>query len=179
MKMRFLTLCLLGLFPVQASAHVTANPNNGESGAYLQTSFRISHGCDGKDVVGVQIQLPPEIYTARAQSKPGWDVKVTKSKLEKPVAGPHGKLMEERVDIIEWRGGPLPDSQYDDFGLLFKLPDVAQEKTLWFKTTQICKDEEIDWHEIPKTMDGWHDLKTPSPYVRVAPSAKGSSGHKH
>ena len=178
--MKFLWFCLLAMFlsVSVAHAHVTANPNMGDAGAYFETKFRVTHGCEGSDVIGVRIEIPKELISAKPQTKAGWTINIQKSKLETPVKSAHGKMIDERVDVIEWRGGVLPDSQYNDFGLMFKLPDARQEKILWFKTTQICKDGQIEWNEIPPSIEEWHSVKSPAPYVKVTPSSK-DSGHKH
>ncbi len=155
--------------PQNSHAHVTANPNNGTSGAYFETKFRVTHGCSGSDVIALKIQIPPELLSVKPQSKAGWDINIQRSKLTTPVPSAHGKVIEERTDSVEWSGSVLPDTQYDEFGLMFKLPEVKHETVLWFKTTQICKNGQIEWHDIPQTLDGWGKMKSPSPYVKVLP----------
>lgn len=164
------------LIPSFAMAHVTANPDNAIAGSYLETAFRVSHGCEGSETVSVSITLPKEIVMARPQPKSGWSLDIEKSKLEKPASLGHGKMTDERVDTITWKGGSLPDAQFDTFSILFKVPD-STESTLWFPVRQICKDGEINWNAIPKDGQRWHDLKTPAPFVKSEPAAP--SPHKH
>ncbi len=163
---RFLFAALLCLIPGAAFAHVTANPDKGVAGGYFETGFRISHGCEGSDTVAVSIKLPKGMLTAKPQFKPGWTVEVKKSKLDKPMPAGHGKMANEQVDEIIWRGGSLPDAQYDTFGILMKLPDRAGE-TLYFPVTQTCAKGELRWSEIPAAGQAWHDVKSPAPFVTL------------
>ncbi len=167
---------LCGLLPVSANAHVTANPNTGTGGAYFQTDFRISHGCDGSATVAVSIKIPAGIVVLKPQAKPGWTIEIKKSKLEKPVPAGHGKTATEQFDEIIWRGGPLEDAYYDEFGIVVKLPD--ESKTLWFPVTQTCEQGEHKWTEIPEGTQQWRDLKSPAPFVTVTKDTD-HSGHKH
>lgn len=165
-------ICLLR----PAFAHVTANPDNGIAGKYFETAFRVSHGCAGSDTVAVTIALPKELISAKPQAKPGWTVEVKKSKLDKPVPAGHGKMTDERVDEIVWRG-KLPDGEYDTFGLLMKLPEEAG-KTLWFPVTQICEKGDLKWAGIPVDGQAWHDLETPAPFVKLN-AAPSEAKHQH
>jgi len=159
-----------------ALAHVTANPDTGTAGKYFATSFRVSHGCEGSDTVALTIKLPAGTVILKPQHKAGWTVSTKKSKLDKPVSIGHGKTADEQFDEVTWRGGPLSDGEYDDFGLLLKLPEVPQ--TLWFPITQECVKGANDWTGIPKDGQEWHDLPMPAPFVKVTPAAAGA-GHHH
>lgn len=156
-----------------AYAHVTANPDTGTAGKYFETKFRVSHGCEGSDTVAVSISLPKGTVTAKPQFKLGWTVKIKKSKLDKPVPAAHDKMADEQFDEITWRGGPLPDDQYDEFGLILKLPEKAGE-TLWLPVVQTCQKGENKWMEIPAEGQEWHSLKSPAPFVKIeaAPAAE-------
>ncbi len=163
------------LFSGPAFAHVTANPNKGTGGAYFETAFRVSHGCEGSDTTSVSIKFPKGIVSAKPQFKPGWAVEIKKSKLDKPVPAGHGKMTDEQIDEVIWSGNVLPDDQYDTFGILLKLPEAAGE-TLWFPVTQGCVKGENKWTEIPAEGEQWHDLKSPAPFVKLE-SAKDSVHH--
>ena len=84
MKLSYIFLCALMLFPAIATAHVTATPNEGIAGAYIRTSFAITHGCDGKPTIAVRIVLPEDVIVARPQAKPGWNIKITREKASAP-----------------------------------------------------------------------------------------------
>lgn len=164
------------LFPASSFAHVTANPNSGTAGQYFETKFRVSHGCNGSDTVAITVQLPAGFVSVKPQHKAGWTIEIEKSKLAKPVPAGHGKMADEQFESVTWRGGKLPDAEYDEFGLLMKLPEGAQ--TLWFPVIQTCEKGENLWTDIPKDGQQWHDVKSPAPYVKIAPAAP-AAGHHH
>lgn len=163
---RSLIVSLLMLAASPALAHVTANPDSGAAGSYFETAFRVSHGCEGTDTIALSIKMPPGTVTAKPQAKAGWTVEIRKSKLPAPVAAGHGRMADEQVDEIIWRGGVLPNDQYDTFGVLMKLPEKAGE-TLWFPVTQTCVKGSHSWSEIPAEGQQWHDLKSPAPFVKI------------
>lgn len=165
MKYPSLLAFMLALLATPAVAHVTANPNQGKAGTYFQTSLRISHGCEQSDTIAVRVKIPEGILTVRPQFKPDWKIEFMKRKLDKPVAIGHGKTTDEVVQEVIWRGGPLPQDQYDDFGLIMKLPEKTG--TLWFPTVQECKNGENRWVEIPKRKEEWHHAEKPAPFVAV------------
>jgi len=153
-------------------AHVTANPDKAVAGTYFQTSFRITHGCADSATTAVHIKIPAGVLSVHPQFKPGWDMDVSKLKLEEPVVSGHGTTIDEAVDEVVWQGNRLPSDQYDDFGLVMKLPDSGK-KTLWFPVIQKCESGENKWVEIPTTGQQWHSLNKPAPFVVLsAPSAK-------
>ena len=167
---------LFYLASMPAQAHVTANPDNGVANTYFQTSFRVSHGCNGSDTTSVTIKIPPGIVSLKPQHKDGWTVEIKKSKLDKPVPAGHGKMATEQFDEITWKSGRLPDAEYDTFGLLFKLP--KDEGTLWFPVKQVCEKGVEDWKNVPANMDKWHETDHPAPFVKITP-APASGGHHH
>lgn len=176
MKKFSILLAACCVFSTPVFAHVTANPNEGIAGKYFETAFRVSHGCDGSDTTAVTIKIPAGIVSIKPQHKPGWTIEIKKSKLDKPVPAGHGKMAIEQFDEITWKGGPLPDSEYDTFGLLFKLP--AAPGMLWFPVTQICEKGTEEWKNVPAKMDKWHDTDHPAPFVKITP-APSAGGHQH
>jgi periplasmic copper chaperone A len=149
-----------------ADAHVTANPDEGVAGRYAQTSFRVSHGCSGTPTIAVRVKIPESVIQVRPQVKPGWDVEIKKRTLPQPIDVGHGVRIVETVDEVVWRGGPLPDAYYDEFGLVMKLPDVAGQ-TLWFPVVQECQKGVHRWIEIPAAGQKWDDLREPAPYMNL------------
>lgn len=174
--MRFIVFAAALLLCGSAYAHVTANPNTGLADNYFETKFRVSHGCDGSATTAVTIKMPQGIVNVKPQFKPGWTAEVKKKKLPAPVNAGHGKMTDEQVDEITWRGGPLPDDQYDEFGIVLKLPDSAGS-TLYFPVTQTCEKGKNEWYEIPSAGQMWHDLKSPAPFVKL--EAAPATEHHH
>jgi len=149
-----------------AAAHVTAQPNEAPAGAYFQAAFTVPHGCRGSATVAVRIKIPNGVVAVKPQMRPGWDASVTMRKFEKPVDAGHGRVTTEAIDEVVWRGGPLPDDQYDSFGLVMKLPDAAGQ-TLYFPVVQECREGIQRWMEIPAGGKTWGDLSEPAPFIRL------------
>lgn len=150
-----------------AQAHVTANPDEAPSGSYFRTALRIGHGCDGAATVAVRVKIPDGIISARPQMKPGWQISITMRKLDKPVDAGHGRTVAEVVDQIEWRGGPLPNAYFDEFGLSLKLPAAPAGETVYFPVVQECETGVHRWIEIPSGGRKWGDLDQPAPFVTL------------
>src|SRR5688500_8641183 len=105
-----------------AAAHVTVNPDEAAAGSWFRAALRISHGCEGSPTVAVRVKLPDGVFSVKPQVKPGWTIEIKTRMLEQPAEGLHG-VVTEVVDEIAWRGGPLPDAYFDEFGLSMKLPN--------------------------------------------------------
>jgi uncharacterized protein YcnI len=151
-----------------AAAHVTASPNEAVADSYFVTSFTVPHGCDGAATVAVRIKIPEGVVDVKPQMKPGWQASRVMRKLAAPIKDAHGNTQTEVVDEVDWRGGPLPDSLYDSFGVMMKLP-ATKGTTLYFPTVQECEKGVHRWIEIPAAGQHWHDLKEPAPFVHLAP----------
>lgn len=149
-----------------AAAHVTANPNEAEAGGYFRTALRVSHGCEGSATVAVRVKPPEGVISVRPQAKPGWEITITMRKLDQPIDAGHGRMVTETVDEIAWRGGPLPDAHFDEFGLSMKLP-AEPGRRLYFPTVQECENGVHRWIEIPAAGQAWGDLDQPAPFVTL------------
>lgn len=158
-----LSVCAVG----ESAAHVTANPNTAPAGSYFRTALRVGHGCDGSATVALRVTVPDDIYSIRPQMKPGWTITITKKALPAPVDIGHGHSITEKVDTIEWRGGPLPDAYFDEFGLSMKLPDRPAGSRIDFPVVQECEQGERRWIELP--VDGGARPKDPAPSVTLTP----------
>jgi len=178
-KLLFSLGCIIVMataFTGNAAAHITANPNEASANSWFRTALRVSHGCEGSPTIAVQVKLPGGVISVRPQMKPGWTIEIKMRELEQPIEGPHG-IVTEVVDEITWRGGPLPDAYFDEFGLSMKLPDEPG-KILYFPTIQECENGVNRWTEIPAKGESWGDKDKPAPYVTLkAPRTHGHPGH--
>lgn len=162
-----------------AFAHITAQPNEAVDGTYFQTTLNVPHGCDGSSTVAIQVAIPADVLSVKPQMKAGWRVDIQNRAIQPPLKGEHGASIARAVSSVEWRGGPLPDSLYDSFGLVMKLPDAAG-KTLYFPVVQTCENGRREWTDIPADGQSWHALHSPAPFVRLkaadaSPAAAASS----
>jgi uncharacterized protein YcnI len=158
-------------FAGPALAHVTANPNEAAADSYFQAAFTVPHGCAGSPTVVVRMKIPDGVISVKPQMKPGWEAAIKRRKLEKPIDAGHGRMITETVDEVSWRGGPLPDTMYDTFGLVMKLPDRPGE-TLYFPFVQECTEGVHRWIGIPAPGQKWNDVREPAPFIRLRPRAQ-------
>lgn len=154
-----------------ATAHVLIQPTEAPAGSYLHASFSVPHGCDGSPTVAIRVRIPEGVMSVKPQFKPGWTVDIKKRVLDKPQPSLHGKTITDTVDEVSWRGGPLPDSMYDTFGLIMKLPDTP-DTPVYFPVVQECESGVHRWIEIPTGSQKRDDLREPAPMVQLKP--KGS-----
>lgn len=150
-------------------AHIVAQPDQGKAGSYLETSLKVPHGCDGSSTVALRVAIPDGVLSIKPQMKPGWTVSIVTRAIDPPLKADHGVTIDKAVTAVEWRGGPLPDSLYDTFGLVMKLPATAG-KTLYFPVVQTCENGTRDWTEIPAEGQSWHAVHSPAPQVRLVPA---------
>ena len=157
---------LLALAAGAAQAHVTLADPQAQAGADYVSAFRVGHGCDGSATTTLRVEIPPVIVMAKPQPKPGWAIQIERAPLPAPPKGDGGKTMSERVAAITWRGGPLPDEDWDQFGIMAKLPDAPG--VLYFPAIQTCERGEARWTEVPVAGD-IRRLSHPAPALTVTP----------
>lgn len=161
----------LGLFLLCAApvvqAHIVLQQKSAPAGSYYKASFMVGHGCDGSATTGIEIEMPEAMAVVKPMPKPGWQLSTQTSPLAAPMSL-HGKPVTETVSRVIWNGGPLPDSQYDEFVLLLQLPN--RSGPLYFKVAQICENGRSDWVEIPGAGQP-QGLKLPAAVLEVQPAA--------
>ena len=150
---------LIAALPSTAAGHVAADPGRASAGAYQAVVFRVGHGCGEAATTALRIEIPSEMASARPQPKPGWTLEIERQ--------------DGKVTAVTWRG-ELPDDQFDEFAMLFKLPD--QPATLYFPTVQSCGADESQWTEIPSAGER---ASHPAPALVVTPKAAAAEPHQH
>ncbi len=125
-------------------AHVVLAQKAAPAGTYYRAQFMVGHGCAGSATVSVQVDIPDGVPVARPQPKPGWTLTYETGPLAEP-AMVHGKPKTEGIRRVTWTGGPLPDEQYDEFGMLLFL---AKPGRLHFRVLQTCETGANDWAGI-------------------------------
>lgn len=167
-------LVLLAATP--AFAHVTVQPGQAEQGGYSTIAFKVPNEKDDASTVKLEITLPADhpLASVMAQPVPGWDVKLTKSKLAKPVEV-HGKKVTEAVTKVTWSGGKIEPGTFQQFPLsVGSLPEDADQ--LVFKALQTYDDKDVvRWIEVPK--EGAPEPENPAPVLKLVKPAEGSDSH--
>lgn len=154
-----------------AAAHVTLERPEAPAGSYYKAVLRVPHGCAGAATVAVRVRIPDGVVSVKPQPKPGWTLETERGPLAVPYES-HGKTLTDGVREVRWRGGELPDDQFDEFALLMKLPDGAG-RTLAFATVQDCAGGALlRWSELPADGQSAHDLLHPAPLLRLTEPAR-------
>ncbi|MEU8877567.1 YcnI family protein [Streptomyces javensis] len=156
-----------------AFAHVSVQPGQAEKGGYSTINFKVPNERDDSSTVKLEVTLPADhpLASVMPQPVPGWDVKVTKSKLPKPMEM-HGEKISEAVTKVTWTGGKIEPGMFQQFPLsVGQLPDDADQ--LAFKALQTYDDKEVvRWIEEPK--EGAAEPENPAPVLKLVAPAEGS-----
>lgn len=150
-----------------ASAHVTLASKEAPADSYYVARFLVPHGCQGAPTQTLKVQIPEGVTSVKPQPKAGWEVKIVRTNLDRPITDRHGNQITQRVTEVDWIGGNLPDDYFDEFLMQVHLPD-APGKTIYFPTVQECKDGKADrWIEIPAAGKNAGDYREPAPGVKL------------
>ena len=165
------TAALALVAPAAAQAHVTLQPNTATAGAYTRLDVRVPNERDDASTNKVEVQFPDGFASASYEPTPGWDVKVTKKTLDKPVQTDDGEITEG-VDTITWtaksEADAIPPGAFEDFGLSVQIPGKAGDK-LTFKALQTYTGGEVvRWI-------GAEDSDNPAPVVTVDDGAAAAA----
>lgn len=157
------TATLLALAPV-ASAHVTLQPEELPAGGFTRMDVRVPTERDDASTTKVEVQLPPGFLFVSTEPVPGWEAKIVKRKLDKPVEQ-FGEQISEEVGQISFtakgEAAGIGPGEFQDFGLSVSVPDKAGS-TLTFKTVQTYSSGEVvRWIGPP-------DSEEPAPQVKLA-----------
>lgn len=174
-KMRvFAVACVLTLAIASvAQAHVVFAEPEARPNSYYAGFLRVSHGCGASPTRAVRVEIPEGVNIARPQPKPGWTLEIERAPLAAPIPSEGGAIME-RVTAITWRGD-LPADQFEQFGIMMRLPDRAGP--LYFPVIQTCAEGEERWTQIPAVGAAWHSVSRPAPVLTL--SAPAPDPHAH
>ena len=154
---------LLALAPV-ASAHVTLQPEEIPAGGFTRIDVRVPTERDDASTTKVEVQLPPRFLFVSTEPVPGWEAKIVKRKLDKPVEQ-FGERISEEVGQVSFtaqdESAGIGPGEFQDFGLSVSVPDKAGS-TLTFKAVQTYSSGEVvRWIGPP-------DSEEAAPQVKLA-----------
>ncbi|MGW8946210.1 MULTISPECIES: YcnI family protein [Streptomyces] len=159
-----------------AAAHVSVQPQ-GEAaqGGYATVNFKVPNERDDASTVKLEINFPADhpLTSVMPQPVPGWDVKVTKEKLDKPLES-HGNKITEAVSKVTWTAEDkgVETGLFQQFPVsLGALPDDADQ--LVFKAIQTYDNKEVvRWIEEPTEGE---EPESPAPVLAL--TAASGDGH--
>ncbi|MGW7380241.1 YcnI family copper-binding membrane protein [Streptomyces sp. NPDC054794] len=162
-----------------AFAHVSVQPEGtAAKGGYAVVDFKVPNERDNASTTQLEVNFPADHPLASVMPTPiaGWSVKVTKSKLDKPLEM-HGEKIGEAVTKVTWtaEGKGIEPGFFQKFPLsVGPLPEDADE--LVFKAVQTYSDKEVvRWIEVQQ--DGQEEPENPAPVLELA--AASSDEHSH
>ncbi|MFC9631367.1 YcnI family protein [Streptomyces mirabilis] len=165
-----------------AFAHVSVQPE-GEAakGGYAVVDFKVPNERDTASTNQVEVNFPTDHPLASVMPQPldGWSVKVTKTKLAKPLTM-HGEKIAEAVSKVTWTatGKGIEPGFFQKFPLsVGALPEDTDE--LVFKAIQTYDNKEVvRWIEPQKA--GQEEPENPAPVLTLSEASAdghhGSSG---
>ena len=154
-----------------ALAHVELESATAPAGSTYKAVLTVPHGCTGSPTVAIRVQIPEEVVGSKPMPKPGWKVTTTVRKLAKPIEHEGATIIED-VREIDWSGGNLPDSFYDEFVFVAALPDDPG-KVLHFPVIQECAKGVVRWIDVPAQGQSEADVKAPAPALTLGPRQAG------
>lgn len=162
------TAALLALAPV-SSAHVTLQPEELPAGGFTRLDVRVPTERDNASTTKVEVLFPPGFLSVSTEPVPGWDAKIVKRKLDKPVEQFGEQIREEVGQVTFTANGEaagIGPGEFQDFGLSLSVPDKAGS-TLMFKAVQTYSSGEVvRWIGPP-------DSEQPAPQVQLAAAEPG------
>ncbi|MEU7696308.1 YcnI family protein [Microbispora hainanensis] len=158
---------------VPALAHVTVNPGTAVKGSWTKLAFRVPNERDNASTTKVEVDFPTDnpLPFVSVRPVPGWDVKLTRGKLPKPVVSDAGDTITESVLKITWSGGKVGSGQFQEFEVsVGPLPKSVD--TLAFPTVQTYSNGEVvKWADAPKA-DG-SEPDHPAPTLKLVAAEEG------
>ncbi|MEU9096659.1 YcnI family protein [Streptomyces sp. NPDC048361] len=159
-----------------AFAHVTVQPEGAAAkGGYAVVDFKVPNERDNAKTVKVEVNFPTDhpLASVMPQPVPGWDVEVTKSKLDKPLTV-HGKQINEAVTKVTWSGGAIEAGQFQKFPLSIGSLPTDTDKLVFKALQTYSNNEVVRWIEEPK--QGAAEPANPAPTLQLTAAATGAGG---
>ncbi|MQY35752.1 putative protein YcnI [Streptomyces sp. RB17] len=164
---------------VPAFAHVTVQPEGpAAKGGYAVVDFKVPNERDNASTTEIEVNFPADHPLASVMPEPvaGWNVKVTKAKLDKPLTV-HGEKLDEAVTKVTWTaadGTGIRPGYFQKFPLsLGALPENTDQ--LVFKAIQTYSDKEVvRWIEVPQT--GQDEPENPAPVLQLSAATDDHHG---
>ncbi|MCX5284354.1 MULTISPECIES: YcnI family copper-binding membrane protein [unclassified Streptomyces] len=169
---------VLVLSAAPAFAHVSVSPDGAAAkGGYAVVNFKVPNERDDASTTKLEVNLPTDHPLASVMPQPvqGWNVQVTKSKLDKPVTL-HGEKIDEAVTKVTWTadGKGIQPGFFQKFPLsVGALPEDTDQ--LVFKAIQTYDNKEVvRWIEPQK--EGAEEPENPAPVLALSAATEDHHG---
>ncbi|MGW0206290.1 YcnI family copper-binding membrane protein [Streptomyces sp. NPDC003233] len=164
---------------VPAFAHVSVQPEGtAAKGGYAVVDFKVPNERDNASTTKIEVGFPADhpLASVMPESVAGWNVQVTKSKLDKPLTV-HGEKIDEAVTKVTWTaadGKGIRPGYFQKFPLsLGPLPENTDQ--LVFKAVQTYSNKEVvRWIEVPQA--GQDEPENPAPALQLSAATDDHHG---
>ncbi|MFF9773084.1 YcnI family protein [Streptomyces sp. NPDC013978] len=153
-----------------AFAHVSvAAEGTAAKGGYATVNFKVPNERDDATTTKLEVNFPTDhpLASAQPEAVPGWKIKVTKAKLDKPLEL-HGEQIDEAVSKITWTatGDGIATGFFQKFPVsIGQLPENTDE--LVFKAIQTYSNKDVvRWIEVPQ--EGQDEPENPAPVLALS-----------
>ncbi|CAH9416945.1 Conserved membrane protein in copper uptake, YcnI [Streptomyces globisporus] len=161
-----------------AAAHVSVQPvGEAAKGGYATLNFKVPNERDQASTVKLEVNFPADhpLSSVTPQAVPGWDIKIDKSKLDKPLEV-HGKKITEAVSKVTWTAddSEIAPGYFQQFPVsVGALPEDADQ--LVFKAIQTYDNKEVvRWIEEPT--EGGEEPDSPAPVLKLSAASDDHHG---
>ncbi|BCL29250.1 YcnI family protein [Streptomyces aurantiacus] len=161
-----------------AFAHVSVQPEGtAAKGGYATVDFKVPNERDKASTTKLEVNFPADHPLSSVMPQPvdGWNVKVTKAKLDKPLEL-HGEKINEAITKVTWTadGKGIQPGYFQKFPLsIGALPEDTDE--LVFKAIQTYSNNEVvRWIETQK--DGEEEPEAPAPVLALSAATDDHHG---
>ncbi|MFD4631678.1 YcnI family protein [Streptomyces sp. NPDC058284] len=158
-----------------ALAHVSVSPEGAAAkGGYATVNFKVPNEMDDAATNKVEVTFPADhpLASVMTEAVPGWNVKVTKSKLDKPLEI-HGEKIDEAVTKVTWTadGKGIQPGSFQKFPVsLGQLPEDTDQ--LVFKAIQTYDNKDVvRW--IEPQQKGQEEPEHPAPALELTAATEG------
>ncbi|WP_151773664.1 YcnI family copper-binding membrane protein [Streptomyces abyssomicinicus] len=161
-------------------AHVSVQPEGAAAkGGYATVAFKVPNERDNASTTKLEVNFPADHPLASVMPQPvqGWDVEVTRSKLDKPL-DLHGRKVDEAITKIVWtaedeKKGGIQPGFFQKFPVsVGPLPEDSDE--LVFKSLQTYSNGEVvRWIEL---QEGEEEPEKPAPVLQLSAAAENGHG---
>ena len=169
-KALLLALLALALTPALAHGHVGVEPASAMAGSEATFTVTVPHGCAGSPTTELALKLPEAVRAAWPVPTAGWE-------LESTPAGDQadqGGETAQRLDVVRWWDGDLPDGELGEFRIRLALPDEPGA-VLAIPVVQTCAEGETRWIQVPAAGERAEDLAAPAPTITLTAADPGAA----
>ena len=163
------------LIPTAAQAHVGVSSPDASREGFGKVVFRVPTESDTASTTSLRVTLPKDqpLAFVSTQAKPGWKVKVTKSKLDEPLKTEYATVTEA-VTAITWTstGDGVAPGEFDEFA--FSGGPLPDAESMSFDARQTYSDGEVvDWNQ---KQTGDEEPEHPAPVLTLAAASDDHHG---